>query len=44
MVVLRALRQEHGAFVENVEQMRLVADAVGEVPIEELRHRVSEVY
>jgi hypothetical protein len=39
-----ALQQEHGSFVANVERMRLVADAVGEVPTAELRDRVSEAY
>lgn len=38
------LREQHRDFVSNTEVVRQIADSVGEMPLHELRERVSEIY
>lgn len=38
------LREQHREFVSSTEQIRHVADAVGDVPLAELREGICEVY
>jgi hypothetical protein len=38
------LREQHRDFVCNTEAIRQVADSVGEIPIDDLRERICEIY
>ena len=38
------LREEHQELLPHIEQLRLAADSVGDVPVETLRQRIDAVY
>jgi iron-sulfur cluster repair protein YtfE (RIC family) len=42
--VTQPLRDEHQDLLPHIEEIRTVADAVGDVPVEALRQRVDQVY
>lgn len=44
MRLTEPLRDEHNELIPHIEKLRAVADSVGDVPIETLRHGVNEAY
>ncbi len=44
MKLTEPLRAEHRELIPHIEKLRMVADSVGEVPIETLRRGVSDAY
>jgi iron-sulfur cluster repair protein YtfE (RIC family) len=44
MTVTQPLRDEHKGLVPHIEALRSVADSVGYVPVEAVRHGVDEAY
>ncbi|HLE45226.1 MAG TPA: hypothetical protein VJB36_14540 [Methylomirabilota bacterium] len=44
MTVTQPLRDEHKELIPHIEALRSVADTVGYVPVEVVRHGVDEAY